>query len=204
VTLVRFDLNRLTPTAWKNGGGQTREIVRMPAGSTMDTFDWRASVAEIAASGPFSTFPGIDRVLVLLSGDGVHLRSLDGSIDHQLSEPSRPFAFAGERSIEASLLGGASSDFNIMSRRATMRAVVEVVVANRTLAPSSAGVLFAARGEWDVQSTGDGKSGALSLDESSGVWWDGEMVAWEVTPRATTGALIAARVHQRSASLDSP
>ena len=135
--------------------------------------------------------------------DGVHLRSLDGSIDHRLSELSRPFAFAGESSIDASLLGGASRDFNIMTRRATTRAEVEVVVSRRTLAASSAGVLFAARGEWDVRTTGGDESRSLPLDESSGVWWEGESVAWEVAPRGA-GALIAARVWPAARSHDSP
>ena len=34
---------------------------------------WRVSVAEIARDGPFSSFPGVDRMLVLLSGHGVRL-----------------------------------------------------------------------------------------------------------------------------------
>ena len=50
---------------WKNGGGVTSELARSPQA---DEFDWRLSVAEVATDGPFSQFPGIDRLLVLLSG----------------------------------------------------------------------------------------------------------------------------------------
>ena len=191
--IVPFAREDLVATAWKNGGGRTREIVRVPAGSSMDTFDWRASIAEITAGGPFSTFAGCDRVLVLLSGDGVHLRSTDANIGHRLSEPLTPFAFAGESQIEASLIGGASSDFNVMTRRATTHADVQVVVSNQTLPACSAGVLFAARGQWDVRSFED-DSRAFRLEANTGLWWSGESSAWKLMPRMPTARMIAVGV----------
>ena len=39
---------------WKNGGGQTTEIVVHPAGATLAEFDWRVSIADVDADGPFS------------------------------------------------------------------------------------------------------------------------------------------------------
>jgi environmental stress-induced protein Ves len=81
---------------WKNGGGVTREIVCQPPGAGMDSFDWRVSIAHIASDGPFSAFPGIDRVITLLKGGGVHLSSADGQVNHRLGTPLAPFAFAGE------------------------------------------------------------------------------------------------------------
>ena len=53
---------------WKNGGGVTHDVIVSPAGATLDDFDWRISIAEIARSGPFSRFPGIDRTLAVLEG----------------------------------------------------------------------------------------------------------------------------------------
>src|SRR5665213_3118440 len=102
--IVSFEREQLASTPWKNGGGRTREIVRLPNGSALDSFDWRASIADITADGPFSTFGGFDRVIVLLSGAGARLRSSDGAIDHRLDEPLIPCAFAGESAIEASLI----------------------------------------------------------------------------------------------------
>jgi len=195
MSIVPFERNTLAPIAWKNGGGQTREIVRMPADSSLETFEWRASIAEVSADGPFSTFVGVDRIVVLLTGDGVHLRSSDGRIDHRLGDALVPFAFAGESSIAASVIGGASSDFNVMTRRATTRAEARVVVASETLVECSAGVLFAARGRWDVRSV-ESDSRSFSLESNSGLWWDGERIAWELTPRTAADALIAVRVHR--------
>ncbi len=122
----RFTLADLSPTPWKNGGGSTREIVCWPPGAGMDTFDWRVSLATIAQSGPFSVFAGVDRVILLLDGDGVHLQSA-GGIDHRLDEALQPFAFSGDETLDCTLLGGPSQDFNVMTRRSTLRAEVKVL-----------------------------------------------------------------------------
>ena len=55
---------------WKNGGGETTEIAVFPAGAGLDDFDWRVSMARVESSGPFSVFPGIDRTLAILEGEG--------------------------------------------------------------------------------------------------------------------------------------
>lgn len=185
-----FDRERLTSAPWKNGGGVTREIVRVPAGSGLDDFTWRVSLAEISADGPFSTFAGVDRVIVLLSGAGVHLTSSDGTVDHRLDTPLEPFAFAGERETSASRIGGASSDFNVMTRRGSVRADVRIIRAGERLDAARAGVLFAARGAWSVRTDAE----THSLAENSGVWWDGESSAWDLIPERGGSALIAVRV----------
>src|SRR5436853_5944959 len=55
-------------TTWKNGGGRTTEIAAYPPDAGLEHFAWRASIADIERSGPFSAFAGIDRTLVLLQG----------------------------------------------------------------------------------------------------------------------------------------
>jgi environmental stress-induced protein Ves len=163
----------------------------------MDAFDWRASIADIAASGPFSAFAGFDRVIVLLNGDGARLRSSDGSVDHSLDRPLVPFAFAGEDAIVSSLIGSASTDFNVMTRRGAARADVRIVRASEALAACASGVLFAARGTWHVGANA-AECSIESLHENGGVWWDGESLAWEVVPRSADGALIAVCVTRSS------
>ncbi|HEX3866355.1 MAG TPA: HutD family protein [Gemmatimonadaceae bacterium] len=194
--MVAFEREQLASTAWKNGGGRTREILRLPAGSTIDSFDWRASIADMTASGPFSTFVGFDRVIVLLSGAGARLQSSDGAIDHRLDEPLTPYSFAGESAIDASLIAGASTDFNVMTRRAATRADVQIVVADETLPGCSAGLLFAARGTWLVRSSGRASS-SFSLAANAGLWWDGESLTWRLEPTAADAALISVRVLRR-------
>jgi hypothetical protein len=98
---------------WKNGGGTTRDISESPPGASLDTFDWRLSLAQVDRDGPFSRFDNVDRTLVLLSG-AMTLHERDQRIDLVRNEP---FAFAGERTIEATVAGGSTLDFNVMTRR---------------------------------------------------------------------------------------
>jgi uncharacterized protein len=105
---------------WKNGGGTTRDIAVSPPGASLDDFVWRLSLAQVDRDGPFSRFDGVDRTLVLLSG-AMTLHEQGRRIDlvrHQ------PVVFEGERAIEATVVGGATLDFNVMTRRGRTRHVV--------------------------------------------------------------------------------
>lgn len=106
----------IQPMPWKNGGGMTREIAIGPEGAGMEDFLWRLSVAEVAASGPFSAFPGIDRTLTLLEGDGLKLDFEEGD-DLVIDVRWRPAAFDGGRACQGRLIGRAVTDFNVMTRR---------------------------------------------------------------------------------------
>lgn len=104
-------------TPWRNGGGTTTEIAVSPAGTGVgDAFDWRLSTAEVAADGPFSTFPGYQRSLSLLSGGGILLDAGEEG-DIELREPYKPVSFAGEWEIQGRLLGAAIRDLNLIFAR---------------------------------------------------------------------------------------
>lgn len=100
---------------WKNGGGQTAEIAVSPEGAGFDDFDWRISTAIVAGSGPFSTFPGIDRWLAVIEGGPMQLKV--GDVTHQLDAAAPPLAFPGDAPAEAELTGPPLLDFNLMTRR---------------------------------------------------------------------------------------
>ncbi|MBB3120656.1 HutD/Ves family protein [Pseudoduganella violacea] len=106
----------LHASPWKNGGGSTTEIAVAPAGASFDEFDWRISLATIAASGPFSVFPGIDRTLTLVEGAGVVL-DVGNERRVALSEREPVVAFPGETAVSATI-EGITTDFNVMTRRA--------------------------------------------------------------------------------------
>lgn len=107
-------------TPWKNGGGVTRELAAWPPGAGLDAFDWRISLAEIAADGPFSTFPGVDRVLTVIQGEGLLLTVDDRML--ALDAASPPLDFPGEAPVSARLTHGPISDLNVMVRRGPWRA----------------------------------------------------------------------------------
>lgn len=132
VTLVRAAT--LVASPWKNGGGVTREVAAAPEGAGFDTFVWRVSLADVAAPGPFSRFPGIDRTLVLLAGAGMlldeHVSGTDAASGtthtHTLEQPLDVARFAGEASIDARLVNGPTRDFNLMVRRGAATATLDV------------------------------------------------------------------------------
>ena len=100
-------LDEVFPTPWRNGGGTTRELLAWP-----DKDDWavRASVAEIAQSGPFSSYPGVTRWFAVLSGEGVALNA------QRLDRASEPLCFDGAAPVDCELTNGKTGDFNLMLR----------------------------------------------------------------------------------------
>ena len=110
--------NEYRRVRWRNQLGWTREIARMPDG---DDWDWRLSIAEIERDAAFSSFPGIDRALVLLSGNGLRLRFDDGEV-RELRPPHDLVHFAGERGVVGELIDGPTHDFNLMWRRGQVHA----------------------------------------------------------------------------------
>lgn len=105
-------------TAWRNGGGLTRELAAWP---TQGAWRWRMSVAEITASGPFSRFDGIARWLAVLKGAGVLLTvrtppdsEETGTCTHRLTASEPPLCFDGAVCTHCDLLDGPTQDFNLM------------------------------------------------------------------------------------------
>jgi environmental stress-induced protein Ves len=101
---------------WRNGLGWTREIHAQAMAGSPGDWAWRLSIAEIEQDAPFSAFPGIDRELVLLAGNGLRLRFDDGEV-RDLHPPHDKLRFAGERAVTGELLDGPTQDFNLMWRR---------------------------------------------------------------------------------------
>ncbi len=121
--LLSIPANEYRRVRWRNGQGWTREIAtgRMDDGiataqSGANDWDWRLSIAEIEQDGPFSEFAGCDRVLVLLSGNGMRLDFAgDPAVD--LQPPHGRIAFAGEQAVQCALVDGPTTDFNAIVRR---------------------------------------------------------------------------------------
>lgn len=112
---------------WKNGGGTTTELLVRPEGATLATgFTLRVSCADVGTSGPFSAFPGCDRLLLLLEGRGMTLRGGPAG-PLVLDAPGAHVRLQGEWPIDATLHDGPIRDFNVMFARAAWRAELEAV-----------------------------------------------------------------------------
>jgi environmental stress-induced protein Ves len=99
---------------WKNGGGWTKEILKVPAEA--NTFAWRLSLATIENAGPFSAFTGYDRTLILVRGAGVEL-DFGPHGRTVLNAPGQSAAFDGAWQTQCTLIDGPSSDLNLMVSR---------------------------------------------------------------------------------------
>lgn len=120
---------------WKNGGGTTLEIARWtswssgaplvhdtpnatPIATTLhatstpnaDDYDVRVSLAEVATSGPFSSFPGYRRHTFLVGPAPIWLG------DIELVAPGDHLELPGEATIEATLSAGPTQLLNVLVR----------------------------------------------------------------------------------------
>lgn len=120
-----------TPIPWKNGRGIARQVAVAPAGAGYDALDWQVSRPEIAADGPFSRLPGLDRQFMLVSGNGLTLRirSRDEGVEFErpIAVPFEPFAFRGEWEVDCALRDGPVEAFNVMTRRGRAGARLELI-----------------------------------------------------------------------------
>lgn len=102
---------------WKNGVGTTTEIAVFPPESGLSgaPFQWRVSIADVAANGPFSQFAGYDRMIMLLGGRGMRLE-IDEADPLDLL-PFQPVSFSGDWTVRGTLRDGPVRDFNLMVAR---------------------------------------------------------------------------------------
>jgi hypothetical protein len=103
--------SQFKPVPWKNGGGITREAIRVPAQGA--AFVWRVSVAQIDASGPFSDFAAYNRTMVLLKGGGLELEFGNGQ-QRVLDRVGEMAQFDGALATHCRLLDGPCVDLNLM------------------------------------------------------------------------------------------
>lgn len=109
---------------WKNGLGETLEIMRLEDESGVR---FRLSQAAVVENGAFSFFDGLQRTLVMLSGNGVALScetEADDKTQHVLSHALEQASFSGAATTYATLADGPIEDLNIMVRKADTSASV--------------------------------------------------------------------------------
>ncbi|QRF10673.1 HutD/Ves family protein [Klebsiella africana] len=178
--MVPFHFSSLPVTPWKNGGGETREIIRVPAPDPEAPFLWRASIATLQADGPFSPFPGVDRVITLLAGQPLRL------CGENINQPLtlwQPWAFPGEWALSSVGIVEPGLDFNIMTQRGRASATVQMV--STAQHPASEGVAYVLQGEWDLS----GRRCAAG----SGLCWRGGSPG-DLHPLGSNGRLLLAEI----------
>ena len=164
-------LSDAVASPWRNGGGVTRELAAWPAGSA--DWTWRISVAEVATSGPFSRFEGVQRWFAVLGGNGVSLK-LPGA-EHRLTAASAPLEFDGAVAVDCQLLGGPTQDLNLMVRQGRASARMRRVAGTQQFVARAAKVLAVYA-----------EAGAAQLrDELGSLTVPAQSLAWRSVPVGT-------------------
>ncbi|WP_321503347.1 HutD family protein [Breoghania sp.] len=148
---------------WKNGKGETAEIALFPEDAGLEDFGWRLSMASVSEPGAFSIFPGIDRVLAIVQGEG--LRLLVEGREAIVTPEREAAAFAGDVDVTSDLLGGPVVDLNLMTRRGRFHGSMERVGGQerREIAGKGAATLVVLRAPCAVSSR-DGSVPLARLD----------------------------------------
>lgn len=169
---------------WKNGGGSTTEIAVFPENAGIDAFEWRISMAQVIEDGAFSNFPGIDRTLSVLSGEGIMLH-VAGREPQELVRTTEPLFFPGDVPTHSVLLNGPIVDLNIMTRRGRFTHQVTRCAGNeiRVVGPVSDTTIVLSRSAGLAISSA-GHAVTLGVDDAVVMTRaDGELT---VTPSATS------------------
>ena len=126
ITLLTPSQYRAIP--WKNGGGVATDIAAV---SAADGEVWRFGRTAIPVPGPFSDYPGYDRVQVVIRGSGLVLDGPAGEID--LRAPFKIVRYRGELKLTSRLEAGAVEVVNLIGRRADVAVDMQILHAGKSL-----------------------------------------------------------------------
>ncbi|CAM3947095.1 HutD family protein [Roseateles saccharophilus] len=144
---------QVASTPWKNGGGRTRTLLVLPRA---DDWQLRISMADVDQDGPFSPYPGVERWLALVEGQGMRLEFEDRRATLTTLDP--PLRFDGASAPFGRLLKGPVRDLNLMNKggQAAMHPALPGVPWRAR--QRSCGLFASQPGNW---SCGDGRRAAL-------------------------------------------
>lgn len=159
---MRFSLSQISPQVWKNGGGSTRELARED--TAKGHMIWRASLARIDRDGAFSNFPGLSRILCIVSGAGLQLSNADVQL---VAEPLKPLHFDGGLDLTAWLRQGACEAFNLIYDPDRMSAEMKICDAGRHHFDDGTQLIFVLEGSLRLETS----AGVEQLSSCEG--WQG-------------------------------
>lgn len=127
--LTIIEKSQFIQTPWKNGKGITTELA-ISEGGTLDSFDWRLSIATVSENGEFSDFSGIERNLFLIAGNGIELHhDLNGiGKTDRLINLLEYSSFYGASKTTGSLVDGEIFDLNLMTKEGLFHVDIHAVV----------------------------------------------------------------------------
>ncbi|MDD2881690.1 MAG: HutD family protein [Rhodoferax sp.] len=182
-SLRRFSIDALPREAWKNGGGWTRTVASREAEHLLN---WRVSVADITAAGPFSRFDGLDRTAVMVRGAGL---SLSGDAQAwRFDGPGSSAQFPGELSLRCDAPDVPTQLWNVMVQRGQAQAKLLIVEDDAVdLTPAPDVLVLVLRGRFELALPG---ADSLVLNAFDCLHLQGLTVMAHITPVGANSLLL--------------
>lgn len=100
--------SRICTKEWRNGRGFTRELLAEPEARWL----FRVSVAEVSAHTTFSFYPGVERFLAVIGGEGIRLKI--GNVEYVQCLLNPVLHFWGDAAVSCQLINGPTRVLNLM------------------------------------------------------------------------------------------
>ena len=165
LTMLPASLHVTRP--WKNGSGVTTEVLLTPPGAGQADFDLRISTAPITEDGPFSAFPGVERIITVIHGQGLDL-DFGGTVERLAR--FAPFRFDSGLQPVGRPVGSGVRVVNVMARRALWQLTSGEVTCglDSALEAGEMAVFFAVTGDWQINDSQTIRPEDAALAEGSG------------------------------------
>ncbi len=153
-----------TQMPWKNKKGTTSQIVIFPNSTHLDRldFDFRLSSAPVFENGPFSKFPGYQRLLLPIRGKGFVLNGAEYE-QHEVA------AFSGDDDTFCELNHGDIVDLGLIYRPAKIKASAKVLrlkdLFQFSLDPTAKHLVYALQGDVVVNEVPVKEGNTLFLEQ---------------------------------------
>ena len=147
---------------WRNGMGVSWEIASHRELNAAE-FSWRFAKARIDRDVPFSIYPGMDRVFMQISGNGLDLE-FEGGHRIEVHQSNVPHAFPCDIPLTCKLRDGPCFDLNLFTARGKYQALPSVLNLSGMEGIDLTGVeavFFALQGKVILS----GQGGAITLQE---------------------------------------
>lgn len=114
MTLQHIPFEQFNAKPWKNGLGTTYDIALLPEGADHNSFDLRFALSPIVEDNIFSAFPGVERVITPIEGEGLNLEFDDTESQLSLYQSLR---FDSALTPMGRPLSGPIKVINVMAKR---------------------------------------------------------------------------------------
>ncbi len=174
--MIRFiPQSSLVEGLWRNGQGVSWEIASHKEAGAAD-FSWRFAKARIDNDVPFSIYPGMDRIFMMIEGQGMDLEFEGGDV-LKVHEKFVAHEFSCDVPLVCKLKGGPSLDLNLFTARGKWRADCDVVVIDGELLfnfQNQITFIYALEGNCSVGGQALAAGDTLIIEGKSSIECDGE------------------------------